>query len=100
VSTSLVRALESNASSYRWVAATSGSTSAATCELATGGDPAMAIGGFNNNGGKLSLAQFIRYVRAGDIHYYIASGAGPSASATSQISPGYSRTSAPRRSAA
>jgi 4-amino-4-deoxy-L-arabinose transferase-like glycosyltransferase len=85
VSTSLVRALESNASSYRWVAATSGSTSAATYELATGGDPVMAIGGFNNNGGELSLAQFIRYVRAGDIHYYLASGGGPSASATSQI---------------
>jgi hypothetical protein len=45
----------------------------------------MAIGGFNNNGGELSLAQFIRYVRAGDIHYYLASGGGPSASATSQI---------------
>ena len=36
----------------------------------------MAIGGFNNNGGELSLAQFIRYVRAGDIHYFIASGGG------------------------
>jgi len=24
----------------------------------------MAIGGFNDNGGRLSLAQFIRYVRA------------------------------------
>ena len=86
VSASLVRALESNAGSYRWVAATSGSTSAAGYELATGGDPVMAIGGFNNNGGELSLTQFIRYVRAGDIHYYIASGGGPSASATSQIS--------------
>jgi len=30
----------------RWVAATMGSTSAATYELATGGDPVMAIGGF------------------------------------------------------
>ena len=36
----------------------------------------MAIGGFNNNGGELSLAQFIRYVRAGEIHYFIASGGG------------------------
>ena len=33
----------------------------------------MAIGGFNNNGGEITLAQFIRDVRAGEIHYYIAS---------------------------
>ncbi len=70
----LVKALESHAASYRWVAATMGSMSAATYELATGGDPVMAIGGFNNNGGELSLTQFIRYVHAGDIHYFIASG--------------------------
>ncbi|MGD0387006.1 MAG: glycosyltransferase family 39 protein [Solirubrobacteraceae bacterium] len=76
VSSALVRALESGASSYRWVAATSGSMSAAAYELATGGDPVMAIGGFNNNGGLLSLAQFIAYVHAGDIHYYVASGGG------------------------
>jgi len=76
VGSALVTALESNASSYRWVAATMGSTNAATYELATGGEPVMAIGGFNNNGGLLSLAQFIRYVKAGDIHYYIASGGG------------------------
>jgi 4-amino-4-deoxy-L-arabinose transferase-like glycosyltransferase len=75
-SSALVKALESGASSYRWVAATMGSMNAASYELATGGDPVMAIGGFNNNGGLLSLAQFIRYVRAGDIHYYIASGGG------------------------
>jgi hypothetical protein len=53
-----------------------GSMSAATYELATGGDPVMAIGGFNNNGGELSLTQFIRYVHAGDIHYFIDSGGG------------------------
>jgi hypothetical protein len=85
----LVRALESGAGSYRWVAATMGSMSAATYELATGGDPVMAIGGFNNNGGELSLAQFIRYVRAGDIHYFIASGGGGGpggAATTSEIS--------------
>jgi hypothetical protein len=49
---------------------------AASYELATGGDPVMAIGGFNNNGGLLSLARFIGYVHAGDIHYYVASGGG------------------------
>ena len=75
-SAALVKALESGAGSYRWVAATMGSMNAASYELATGGDPVMAIGGFNNNGGELSLAQFVSYVKAGDIHYYIAAGGG------------------------
>jgi 4-amino-4-deoxy-L-arabinose transferase-like glycosyltransferase len=77
VSAALVAALERDAGSYRWVAATGGSTNAAAYELATGGDPVMAIGGFNGNGGDLALARFIRYVRAGEIHYYIAAGSGP-----------------------
>jgi 4-amino-4-deoxy-L-arabinose transferase-like glycosyltransferase len=76
VSAALKQALESSSGKYRWVAATSGSKSAATLELATGGAPVMAIGGFNNQGGNLSLAQFESYVRAGDIRYYIASGGG------------------------
>ena len=76
VSSALVTALKSGASGYRWAAATSGSQSAASLELATGGVPVMAIGGFNGQGGNLSLAQFEAYVKAGDIHYYIASGGG------------------------
>ncbi|HEX4033924.1 MAG TPA: glycosyltransferase family 39 protein [Solirubrobacteraceae bacterium] len=76
VSSALVRALESNASAYRWVAAADGSMSAASYELASGGEPVMAIGGFNGNGGNLSLAAFIRYVRAGEIHYFIGGGSG------------------------
>ncbi len=75
VSSALVAALKS-ASGYRWAAATSGSQSAASLELATGGVPVMAIGGFSGQGGNLSLAQFEAYVKAGDIHYYIASGGG------------------------
>src|SRR5262249_48992525 len=76
VSTALVAALKSGASGYRWAAATSGSQSAASLELATGGAPVMAIGGFSGQGGDISLAQFGAYVKAGDIHYYIASGGG------------------------
>ena len=76
VSSALVTALGSGASGYRWAAATSGSQSAASLELATGGAPVMAIGGFSGQGGNLSLAQFEAYVKAGDIHYYIASGTG------------------------
>ena len=73
-SSALVTLLQKGASGYRWVAATSGSQSAASLELSTGGIPVMAIGGFDNEGGNLSLAQFEAYVKAGDIHYYIASG--------------------------
>ncbi|HEY5389484.1 MAG TPA: glycosyltransferase family 39 protein [Solirubrobacteraceae bacterium] len=87
VSSALVRALESSASAYRWVAATDGSMSAATYELASGGEPVMAIGGFNGNGGNLALAAFIGYVRAGEIHYFIGGGggglAGPSGTSSS-----------------
>jgi hypothetical protein len=48
-----------------------GSGSAAYYELATGGEPVMAIDGFNGNGGLLTLAQFKHYVAAGDIHYFL-----------------------------
>ncbi len=75
-STALTKALKANAGAYRWVAATFGSQSAATLELATGGDPVMAIGGFNGEGGNITLAQFEALVSKGDIHYFIASGGG------------------------
>jgi 4-amino-4-deoxy-L-arabinose transferase-like glycosyltransferase len=75
-SAALDRALSANAGHYRWVAATSGSKSAASLELATGGDPVMAIGGFDNQGGNLTLQQFKEYVARGDIHYYIPSSGG------------------------
>jgi 4-amino-4-deoxy-L-arabinose transferase-like glycosyltransferase len=76
VSAALKEALDANASQYRWVAATSGSQSAASLELATGGEPVMAIGGFDNEGGDLTLSQFEQYVARGEIHYYIGSGGG------------------------
>jgi 4-amino-4-deoxy-L-arabinose transferase-like glycosyltransferase len=90
-STALVKALESNAGHYRWVAAVSGSQSAASLELATAGAPVMAIGGFDNEGGNLTLAQFKQYVAGGEIHYYIAStnsGGGGQAPASSRTSTG------------
>ncbi|MDE3205929.1 MAG: glycosyltransferase family 39 protein [Acidobacteriota bacterium] len=76
VSTALVKALEANASTYRWVAATNGSESAASLELASGGDPVMAIGGFNGQNATFTLATFEKYVAAGEIHYYIPGGGG------------------------
>ncbi len=72
-SVALGRALKQGASGYRWVAATSGSQSAASLELASG-EPVMGIGGFSGQGGELTLAQFKAYVAAGEIHYYIAGG--------------------------
>ncbi len=68
-------ALRSEAGAYRWVAATFGSQSAATLELLST-DPVMAIGGFNGQGGNISLATFKAYVARGEIHYFIASGTG------------------------
>jgi 4-amino-4-deoxy-L-arabinose transferase-like glycosyltransferase len=76
VSAALRKALESDAGRFRWVAAVSGSQTAASLELATGGEPVMAIGGFNNEGGHLTLAAFEQYVAHGEIHYYLASGDG------------------------
>ena len=76
VSAKLARFLESDASSYRWIAAVDGSQTAASIELATSGDPVMAIGGFNGNGGNLSLQAFEADVKDGDIHYYIAGASG------------------------
>jgi hypothetical protein len=58
------------------VAAVSGSQTAASLELATGGDAVMAIGGFSGLGGNITLAKFEADVKAGDIHYYIAGGFG------------------------
>jgi 4-amino-4-deoxy-L-arabinose transferase-like glycosyltransferase len=76
VSAKLVSALRSDASRYRWAAATSGSQSAATLELASG-QAVMGIGGFNGEGGRLSLSAFEKYVERGEVHYFVASqGAG------------------------
>jgi 4-amino-4-deoxy-L-arabinose transferase-like glycosyltransferase len=75
-SSALVKALTINGDKYRWVAAVSGSQTAATLELATGGAPVMAIGGFDGEGGNLSLAQFKHYVAHGEIHYYITGNTG------------------------
>jgi 4-amino-4-deoxy-L-arabinose transferase-like glycosyltransferase len=69
----LVTLLERQAGNYRWVAATVNSNSAAGYQLATE-DPVMAIGGFNGTDPAPTLAQFERYVREGDIHYFIAGG--------------------------
>jgi 4-amino-4-deoxy-L-arabinose transferase-like glycosyltransferase len=74
-SAALTKALRSDASHYRWAAATFGSNSAASLELSSG-EAVMAIGGFNGEGGNISLATFESYVAKGEIHYFITSGGG------------------------
>jgi hypothetical protein len=65
--------LTADASRFKWVAATVNSNNAAGYQLASD-DPVMAIGGFNGTDPAPTLAQFEADVRAGEIHYYIASG--------------------------
>jgi 4-amino-4-deoxy-L-arabinose transferase-like glycosyltransferase len=74
-SAALVSALRTNASSYTWVAAAVGSNSAAGVQLASG-LPVMAIGGFNGTDPTPTLAAFQALVKAGKVHYFLASGGG------------------------
>jgi 4-amino-4-deoxy-L-arabinose transferase-like glycosyltransferase len=87
-SAELVDVLDADAGQYRWVAATVSSNQAAGYQLATD-DPVMAIGGFNGTDPSPTLAEFQALVKAGDIHWFIASsgggmgtGGGPGGSST------------------
>jgi 4-amino-4-deoxy-L-arabinose transferase-like glycosyltransferase len=73
VSSALVKLLEQDASSYKWVAATEGSEGAAPLELATA-DAVMAIGGFNGTDPWPALAVFKELVAEHEIHYYVGQG--------------------------
>ena len=73
VSSALTKLLQQDAASYRWVAATEGSTAAAPLELATG-DAVMSIGGFNGTDPWPTLAVFKQLVAKHEIHYYVGQG--------------------------
>ena len=73
MSSALAKLLEQDASSYKWVAATEGSTAAAPLELATG-DAVMSIGGFNGTDPWPTLAVFKQLVASHEIHYYVGQG--------------------------
>jgi len=73
VSSALVKLLEQDAASYKWVAATEGSEAAAPIELATG-DAVMAIGGFNGTDPWPTLAAFEAAVAKHQVHYYVGQG--------------------------
>ena len=88
-SAELVTLLQTNASSYTWVAAAVGANSAAGYQLSTG-DPVMSLGGFNGSDPYPTLAEFQQYVTSGKVHYFIAGGgmgqANGGSNATSEIS--------------
>ncbi len=67
----LVAALQRDASTFRWVAATTGANNAAGLALGSG-QSVMAIGGFNGTDPSPTLAEFQADVAAGEIHYYVA----------------------------
>jgi hypothetical protein len=71
----LNKALQADAGTYTWAAATVNSNNAAGYQLGSG-EPVMAIGGFNGTDPAPTLAQFEKYVSEGKIHYFIASGGG------------------------
>ena len=73
VSSDMVTLLSTNASSYTWVAATSGAQNSASYQLATGYS-VMPIGGFNGSDPSPTLDAFKALVSQGKIHYYIAAG--------------------------
>ena len=74
-SAQLVSLLEQDASSYTWVAAAVGANSAAGYQLATQ-LPVMSLGGFNGSDPYPTLAQFQSFVETGQVHWFIAGGAG------------------------
>jgi hypothetical protein len=69
-SSTLVSALQTDASKYTWAAAVVGSNNAAGYQLATQ-LPVMALGGFNGTDPSPTLAQFQELVKEGKIHYFI-----------------------------
>jgi 4-amino-4-deoxy-L-arabinose transferase-like glycosyltransferase len=71
VATALSKALASDASNYRWAAATTSDNYASSLELATG-EPVMALGGYNGTDDAITLAAFKKLIADGKVHYYVA----------------------------
>jgi 4-amino-4-deoxy-L-arabinose transferase-like glycosyltransferase len=63
------------AADTKWAAASVGSGTAATLQLASG-EPVMALGGFNGGDPAPTLAQFQKYVADGDVRYFVSGGGG------------------------
>ena len=81
-------ALQTDAKTYTWVAATTSANEAASLELATG-DPVAALGGYNGTDPALTLAEFKALVTAGKIHYYVLDSSGFIGSTAADTSTAY-----------
>ncbi|MCU1662564.1 MAG: glycosyl transferase [Pseudonocardia sp.] len=81
----VVQVLKNDANAYTWMAAATGSNSAAGYQLATG-NPVMPIGGYNGTDPSPTLQQFQQLVAEGQIHWFIVGGmmGGASASGSDQ----------------
>jgi 4-amino-4-deoxy-L-arabinose transferase-like glycosyltransferase len=64
-----------SATTETWAAATTGATTAADLELASG-KAVIAIGGWNGGDPSPTLAEFEQYVANGQLHYYVSGGNG------------------------
>ncbi|GAB11253.1 hypothetical protein GOARA_066_00040 [Gordonia araii NBRC 100433] len=64
------------ATDHRWAAATTGSHSSGALQLSSG-RPVMAIGGFTGSDNAPTLEQFQRYVRDGQVRYFVVDDRGP-----------------------
>jgi 4-amino-4-deoxy-L-arabinose transferase-like glycosyltransferase len=76
VSKAMLSYLQAHRDGATWLLAVSGSSTAASIILQTGGTPVMAMGGFTGSDPAPTLAQFQQYVSEGKIHYVLAGGAG------------------------
>ena len=87
-STALVQLLQADAGRFRWAAATIGSQSAATYQLA-GEQPVMAIGGFTGSDPSPTLAQFqaLRGGRRRPLLHRAAAGSAAAVAAARRRSP-------------
>ena len=88
VSSALRKALQTDASAYTWVAATTSDNEASSLELATG-EPVMALGGYNGTDAAISLTAFEKLVAAGRVHYYVADPQGYIGSTAADTSTAY-----------
>jgi 4-amino-4-deoxy-L-arabinose transferase-like glycosyltransferase len=82
-SPAVAKLLDSDASSYTWVAATVGAESAAGYQLASG-HPVLPLGGFNGSDPFPSAAQFRADVAAHRVHWFVGGSLAPSTTGSDQ----------------
>jgi hypothetical protein len=76
VSKELIAYLEAHRDGATWLAAVSGSSTAAEIILETGGTPVIAMGGFIGSDPTPTLSQLQQYISQGKLHYVLVGGGG------------------------